>query len=269
VTGVDVDARADVWAIGVMLYECLSGQRPFEGENAGQILKAIIRSKPLPLDDVVPGTPQDLRDLVAYMISADREQRMTDLREAHAVLRRFATILAPSFASAKSPTYSLPPSDSNPGVRSGNRFRSGPISIEDAETERAFDTPPPRSNRAGLDTTDALEKPTWSKPSSGRRGWLVAGAVAVVSGVVVWQVASTRVPEPLPAPARPAAEPTPAPTAAADPTVAPEPTATATAASSASSRPRGGAHRTGDEPPPAPPAPRPTLPHGIDEKAPF
>jgi eukaryotic-like serine/threonine-protein kinase len=287
----DVDARADVWALGIILYECLCGQRPFEGENAGQILKAIIRSQPTPLIELAPGTPDDLCDLVKYMIAPDRAERMTDLREAHAVLRRFATIRAPSFESARSPMLSIPPSDSNPSIRSGNRsyrsVKSGAFSdsIEDADTERAAtgdgrldDDARPR--RSGLDTTDALEKPTWARPSSGRKGWLVAGAAAAAfAAVVIWQTrpAPTQAPEPTASPASRGHEEQPStPSAASAPSAAvtEAPTTQPTASASASSRPsaHGSRHVTDGSETASPKSPPPegtSLPHGIDDKVPF
>ena len=54
IDGKPVDGRADVWAMGTMLYEMLTGERPFEGDSAGAILNAILTKPPAPLETKVP-----------------------------------------------------------------------------------------------------------------------------------------------------------------------------------------------------------------------
>lgn len=72
---IDLDARADVWALGVVLYECLSGQRPFSGENLGQILKQVTSGKHVRLDEVAPHLPANVARLVERMLERDRASR--------------------------------------------------------------------------------------------------------------------------------------------------------------------------------------------------
>ena len=99
----DIDSRADVWALGVVLYECLAGKRPVEGENAGQVLRVIATGKITPLAEVAPELPDDVTALVGRMLAVDRANRPSDLREAYEVLRRYTDIEAKSFAPATMP----------------------------------------------------------------------------------------------------------------------------------------------------------------------
>jgi serine/threonine protein kinase len=71
----DVDARADVWALGVILYECLSSKKPIEGENFGQIFKAIAFGDIAPIANIVPTLSPDIAAMITAMLSKDRAAR--------------------------------------------------------------------------------------------------------------------------------------------------------------------------------------------------
>jgi serine/threonine protein kinase len=86
----DVDQRADVWAIGVILYECLSGVRPTQAENMGQILRILMTESIVPLQLLVPEVPDDVAELVGRMLHRDRQQRPRSMAEIQAVLQRYA-----------------------------------------------------------------------------------------------------------------------------------------------------------------------------------
>jgi eukaryotic-like serine/threonine-protein kinase len=97
----DVDHRADIWSMGVILYECLAGCRPFEGSNAGQILKAIMMGKLRPLQDVAPRVPDTVSSLVGRMLTLERSERPSDLREVMEILRLFSDVHVQSFGTAR------------------------------------------------------------------------------------------------------------------------------------------------------------------------
>jgi tRNA A-37 threonylcarbamoyl transferase component Bud32 len=93
----DIDHRADIWAIGVILYECLSGRRPTAAENIGQILKVITTDGIVPLELAAPEVPQDLSRLVRRMLTRDRAARPQSLGEVQAALRRYTDTNVRSF----------------------------------------------------------------------------------------------------------------------------------------------------------------------------
>jgi serine/threonine protein kinase len=91
-SGEKVDQGADVWAMGVILFECLAGRRPFAGDNFGQVFKAIV-SSPFPkLSKLCPDLPEDVEKLIARMLEKDRMRRCTDLREPFEILSRHTTV---------------------------------------------------------------------------------------------------------------------------------------------------------------------------------
>ena len=78
--GEPLDERADIWAFGVLLFEMLSGRKPFTGGKLAATLTAIL-TQPVPdLAELVPGLPDGLVDLVYRMLEKDREQRIPSVR---------------------------------------------------------------------------------------------------------------------------------------------------------------------------------------------
>ncbi|MEK6321467.1 MAG: serine/threonine-protein kinase [Acidobacteriota bacterium] len=60
-----VDARTDIWSLGVMIYEMASGRQPFEGETASNVLSLILQKDPLPLAHSSPEVPGELERICA------------------------------------------------------------------------------------------------------------------------------------------------------------------------------------------------------------
>ena len=85
--GKPVDKRTDVWAFGCVLYECLTGRRPFGGESLTDILAAIIEREP----DMTPlaGVPRHVRALVRRCLTKDPRRRLRDIGEARLALESF------------------------------------------------------------------------------------------------------------------------------------------------------------------------------------
>jgi len=83
----DSDARVDVWALGVTLYEALSGCRPIEGETPQETMRQLLVGGITPLAVVQPGLPRVITDLVDSMLTRRLERRLSNLDIVTEVLR--------------------------------------------------------------------------------------------------------------------------------------------------------------------------------------
>ncbi|MGA7235927.1 MAG: protein kinase [Bryobacteraceae bacterium] len=75
--GQSVDKRADIWAFGVVLYELLTGQRPFRGRDTAEILASVMKDKP-----DLSGVPVRQRRLVENCLEKDPKKRLRDIGDA-------------------------------------------------------------------------------------------------------------------------------------------------------------------------------------------
>ena len=73
--GLPVDARTDVWSLGVVLYEALAGRRPFEGATPTDVIISIAERQPAPLARYEPAAPTELERIVTKALAKDRDQR--------------------------------------------------------------------------------------------------------------------------------------------------------------------------------------------------
>ncbi len=78
--GKSVDKRADIWAFGCILYDCLTGKKAFEGETVTETLAAILRGEP-DWDTLPNATPQNIRFVLSRCLEKDRSRRFRDVAD--------------------------------------------------------------------------------------------------------------------------------------------------------------------------------------------
>lgn len=121
--GQTVDARADLYALGLIGYEMLSGRRAFDGEDVMAVLTAQLNDRPEPLSSSVPPA---LAQLIFRLLEKDPDKRPASAQELGEVLHQISEMM----------DYSLPPPRTSAGTRldrgrgshSGRRSSSGALS---------------------------------------------------------------------------------------------------------------------------------------------
>ncbi|WP_224369633.1 serine/threonine protein kinase [Hyalangium versicolor] len=89
-TGHPATPRTDTYSMGVVLYEFLSGGRPYQGASEGALIHSILEDEPRPLSDLRPGLPAALEEIISRALSKNPQERFRSAETMSVALENFA-----------------------------------------------------------------------------------------------------------------------------------------------------------------------------------
>jgi len=242
--GDPIDRRTDVWAVGVVLYELLTGKLPYEGDGQAETLKLIVSGRPPLLRPEIPGP---VRDLVKRALAHNREQRFQTTLELQRALETAMGSLNLATSSAEIGAFLEQHLEARTKARQkmvataleSSRLRAEaagePSSVPSAAGAAHFTTSPHvvRVEPTSVPTLGAPpSNPAIAQPPPSKRGGMnlaIVGVAAVVLGGGALVIRSvTAKPQPATTPAAEKTEPrieAAAPKPSATPAPSPEPAA--------------------------------------------
>ncbi len=191
----DLDARVDLYAVGVLLYRMLSGRLPFEGASPQQLYEAIVVGRRKPLRALCPELPTALTDVVERALHPEPSKRFQRAEEMIAALRaalpeapQVLPLLTPR-ARAETPSHS----GLRPGAVAGGAepqrdpsTTSDPADVSTAPTWHAGGTPPVSPPAVPVEASSPragpAAPPTTAEPGASNRAkrwYLLAASVAL------------------------------------------------------------------------------------------
>lgn len=182
-TGGDIDGRSDLFSLGVVLYELLTGERPFKGDSVTAVLYQLVHQKPTPPRIVNRKLPKQFDDLLRMALHKAPDARFQVGREMAAALRNH-----PRFEASPAQTMMIPPEDPRSGepdlVREPDPPPQHTVMMRDAQLPQD-ETPAPRRHSKPPSKSPPTPPPPTGRPPGQRTSIIALLGLAVALGALI------------------------------------------------------------------------------------
>jgi len=189
-----VDHRADIWSMGIILHEMLTGETPFDGESLTAVCAAIVADGPTPLRKKRPDAPPAMEAIILRCLEKDPERRYADVAELADALAPFAPPEADRSVARVTRIVkrdAAPTSRPVPLTLTKNRLRASPESERRRAKNRVTEDAPPDALPPGRSrefSARALLEPSLPPPRATQRWALAGGALLIIVGLLAWRI---------------------------------------------------------------------------------
>lgn len=183
IRGDDLDGRSDLYSLGVVLYQLVSGNLPFTGDSVLEVATAHLTKPAIPLTEVRPDVPRGLSIAISCLMEKKRDKRYANAAEAKYALQAAVSSVAVAPETVRDVSSEVTGTPANQGAgkaldkKAPAPKNSGPTSMSEEKTALSMQT-------------DDVFQSVMSRSSGGRRiFWFLLGTAALAAiGTIVWML---------------------------------------------------------------------------------